>query len=146
MHEYQFPLTQCLILFCLLLKVKDHPEGPELDDYIKEFGRRHSHLMGGKNRTAAWFVSHCATQARRELYAKKLKKYVDVDIYGKCGKLKCPRAKEDQCFKDMEAQYLFYLSFENSVCEDYVTEKFFRILHYNVIPGMYIGKSGYRGK
>ena len=37
--------------------------------------------------------------------------------------------------RDMEAGYRFYLSFENSVCADYVTEKFFRILHYNVIPG-----------
>ena len=45
-------------------------------------------MAANKNKTAAWFVSHCATQARRELYVKKLKKHVDVDIYGKCGKLK----------------------------------------------------------
>ena len=64
---------------------------------------------------------------------------MDVDIYGKCGKFKCPRTNEDKCYKDMAKNYKFYLSFENSVCEDYITEKFFRILKYNVIPVTYNG-------
>ena len=28
----------------------------------------------------------------------------------------------------------FYLSLENSLCRDYVTEKFWKVLPYNVIP------------
>ena len=28
----------------------------------------------------------------------------------------------------------FYLSFENSLCSDYITEKFWKVLDYNVIP------------
>ena len=28
----------------------------------------------------------------------------------------------------------FYLSLENSLCKDYITEKFWKILPYNVIP------------
>ena len=122
-----------------MLQVKEHPEGEELERFIKQFGEDNKHLAAGKNRTAAWFVSHCATQARRELYTKKLQKHVDVDVYGKCGKLKCPRDNEEKCFRDMEQNYKFYLSFENSVCEDYVTEKFFNILQYNVIPVTYNG-------
>ncbi|XP_023320067.1 alpha-(1,3)-fucosyltransferase C [Eurytemora carolleeae] len=122
-----------------VVKIKDHPEGDELDRYIKEFGENNKHLAEGKNKSAAWFVSHCATQARRELYAKKLNKHMDVDIYGKCGKFKCPRTNEDKCYKDMAKNYKFYLSFENSVCEDYITEKFYRILKYNVIPVTYNG-------
>jgi alpha-1,3-fucosyltransferase len=34
----------------------------------------------------------------------------------------------------MESKYKFYISFENSVCEDYITEKFFKVLNYNLIP------------
>ena len=30
--------------------------------------------------------------------------------------------------------FQFYLSFENSLCADYITEKFFKVLQYNVIP------------
>jgi len=35
--------------------------------------------------------------------------------------------------------YPFYLAFENSLCEDYVTEKFFSALRSNMIPVVYNG-------
>ena len=34
----------------------------------------------------------------------------------------------------VEKKYKFYLSWENAYCEDYVTEKFFEVSKYNVIP------------
>lgn len=37
----------------------------------------------------------------------------------------------------LELKYKFYLSFENSDCKDYVTEKFFNILNYNMVPIVY---------
>ena len=70
---------------------------------------------------------------------KQMKKLVDVDVYGKCGKLKCSRDNETACYLNLEKMYKFYLSFENSVCADYVTEKFFNILRYNVLPVTYSG-------
>lgn len=43
-------------------------------------------------------------------------------MYGRCNKNKCDK----KCFEDNIKNYKFYLALENSVCEDYVTEKFFR--------------------
>ena len=51
-----------------VFQVAPHPTGPELDEYIKNFGRRNKHLAAGKSKQAAWFVSHCATQASQQSY------------------------------------------------------------------------------
>ena len=42
--------------------MKEHPEGEELKEFIRKFGRDNKHLAQGKQKQAAWFVSHCATQ------------------------------------------------------------------------------------
>jgi alpha-1,3-fucosyltransferase len=39
----------------------------------------------------------------------------------------------------LEAKYKFYLSFENSICEEYVTEKFFEIANRDIVPIVYGG-------
>ena len=45
-----------------IVKIKPHPEGAELEEYIKMFGKKNKHLAKEKKKHAAWFVSHCATQ------------------------------------------------------------------------------------
>ena len=79
-----------------------------------------------------------------------MSKSMTIDVYGKCSKLynknseekTCKKgcdnnafdcAKED-CYKMLETNYRYYLSFENSICQDYITEKFFRPFKYDVIP------------
>jgi len=52
---------------------------------------------------------------------------VQVDIYGKCGQLSCPRSDDQRCLELLERDYKFYLSFENSNCDEYITEKFWHI-------------------
>ena len=84
-------------------------------------------------------ITHNVLQARREKYVKQMKKLVNVDIYGKCGKLKCSRTNQTECYLNLEQDYKFYLSFENSLCVDYVTEKFFNVLKYQVLPVTYSG-------
>lgn len=73
----------------------------------------------------AWFVSNCHPRNQRMHYAKELSKYIQVDIYGTCGSLRCPRSQSQACFDMLDEDYKFYLAFENSNCKDYITEKFF---------------------
>ena len=49
----------------VLIQTAAHPTGPELEEFIKKFGRENKHLAAGKHKQAAWFVSHCATQVTR---------------------------------------------------------------------------------
>lgn len=85
----------------------------------------------------AWLVSNCATASGRENVAEELSRYMAVDIIGFCNfnsKINCPKQSTEQCYSIIEKNYKFYLSFENSLCKDYVTEKFFNILKLDVIP------------
>ncbi|XP_059139275.1 glycoprotein 3-alpha-L-fucosyltransferase A-like [Physella acuta] len=85
-------------------------------------------IFKNKTKMAAWWVSHCGANSKRDQYVKELQKYIDVDIYGKCGPLKCPNKEKnaEQCEQMLTTTYKFYLSFENSLCKDYLTEKFYR--------------------
>lgn len=97
-------------------------------------------IASGKNKSVAWFVSNCAfTTSERLKLAKEMQKYLPVDIYGKCGSLKCPQGT-DKCWKMLDRDYKFYLSFENSLCDDYLTEKATRqMISSRIIPVLYNG-------
>ena len=95
-----------------------------------------------KPRLIAYVASHCHTNSRREEYINELNRYVAVDTYGDCGFLKCPRSWDftsSNCYDMLEQNYKFYLSFENAICTDYITEKFFQILQKDVVPVVYGG-------
>lgn len=96
-----------------------------------------------KTKKIAWFVSNCDSFSRREEIVAKLGYHIPIDIYGKCGNFSCPVGehfyKNQACYEMLSKHYKFYLSFENSLCIDYVTEKLFNILNYDVIPIVYGG-------
>ena len=79
-------------------------------------------------------MSHCKTRSNREDYVEAMSSIMDITIKGKCSKnYNITKDKLDDTghdtdgFKDLD-QYYFYLSFENSLCDQYITEKLFRIL------------------
>lgn len=76
-----------------------------------------------KSKDVAWVVSNCHAHSKRMKYVQMMKKYINVDIFGRCGKA-C-NSSGDNCIKELSSNYKFYLAFENSLCEDYVTEKAF---------------------
>ena len=82
-------------------------------------------------------VGNCHMTTGREAYVDELKKYIDVDIYGHCGKeVKCGEFGElhVDCVKEFIGQYKFYLAFENSFCDDYYTEKLTKLIGVDTIP------------
>lgn len=93
------------------------------NDSVRTLPQNKSYAAG-KTKKVAWFVSNCGARNRRKEYAKELQKYIEVDIYGNCGTNQCPRGNA-KCFEMLNTDYKFYLSFENSNCRDYITEKFF---------------------
>ena len=86
--------------------------------------------MKDKDRMVAWVVSNCNATSQRWRYARELSRYVQVDVYGQCGTLTCRK----HCFRSIEKRYKFYLAFEKCYCEQYLTEKVFRTLNYNIVP------------
>ena len=98
----------------------------------------HQDYSKGKYKKVAWFASNCAARNGRSDLASQLRKFIAVDIYGRCGELRCSRSHANDCFEMLRRDYKFYLSFENSNCKDYITEKLFmNALQQNVIPIVY---------
>ena len=92
----------------------------------------------GKDKLLVFVNGHCQTyDSFRENMIRALNRIVKVDVYGKCGgifgRVSCPRTGE-KC-KNLLNRYKFYISFENSVCNDYVTEKYWRVpFHHDSVP------------
>ena len=119
------------------------PYGQVLKANSKRNNALVENIIRHKKRSVAWMVSHCDTHGKREYYVEELSMYIDVDVFGICGDLTCPTGTlfmhDSKCFDMIEANYMFYLSFENSICHDYVTEKFFETLSHYIVPVVYGG-------
>ncbi|PIK38906.1 putative glycoprotein 3-alpha-L-fucosyltransferase A-like [Apostichopus japonicus] len=89
-----------------------------------------------KTKFVSWTSSNCPLPAfkwHRRDFVLKLKKYIGIDMFGKCGDLKCPKLSQE-CFDKLKT-YKFALVLENSCCPYYITEKFWKALvHYNQVP------------
>lgn len=116
------------------------PYGRIVPKLTKSFNQSELYIKWKKkSKMAVWMVSHCFTAGNREKYIKQLKSFIDVDTYGSCGLGTCPFNKTHQCIQNFSKQYYFFLAFENAICDDYITEKLFRTLRYDMIPVVFGG-------
>ena len=91
--------------------------------------KNYDQIFDEKVDNAVWFVSHCRTSSMREHYVREMQSVMGVDIFGGCGvPPPCPKGSKDigKCIDDTAMKYKYYLSFENTLVEDYVTEKVYR--------------------
>jgi alpha-1,3-fucosyltransferase len=115
-----------------------HRQLPNMEDSFRALAKRPSKV--------AWIVSHCHTpDSVRESYVKELQKHIQVDVFGKCDigenkAISCDKPysihQEDNCSQRVQQGYKFYLSFENTLCSEYVTEKFFRRANQTLVIAM----------
>ena len=90
--------------------------------------------FSSKNKMAGIaMISHCTDDAGRYKVIEKLKSYIDIDVYGRCGKPDPCKGGYIYC-NELPASYSFYLALENSDCRDYVTEKYWRAIMRGQLP------------
>ncbi|NP_001083664.1 fucosyltransferase 6 S homeolog [Xenopus laevis] len=86
--------------------------------WLERHDGKENFTMPAKTKLVAWVVSNWNPNSRRIKYYEELKPHLAVDIYG-LQHLPLPRPKHIEIL----SQYKFYLAFENSIHEDYITEK-----------------------
>ena len=94
---------------------------------------------------SVWFVSNCKS-IFRNVFAAKLSNFTSVSMFGKCAKeFKSLNVKTNvfnetlcernsRCETDVFEGNKFFLALENQNCSDYITEKFWRTLSFDMIP------------
>ncbi|XP_062398620.1 alpha-(1,3)-fucosyltransferase 7-like isoform X1 [Sardina pilchardus] len=85
------------------------PNGTTVEDFIPK----------GKTALACWVVSNYQARHKRTQVYNKLKNVIPVDVYGGA---RNKRISADSLLPTV-SRYYFYLSFENSIATDYITEK-----------------------
>ena len=90
-------------------------------------------LPSGREFGAA-LISKCNAASKRQELISELKKHdFTIHVYGKCGSRQLP-GTSTEAYKELSEKYKFFMAFENSICMDYATEKFFSALLFPWIP------------
>jgi alpha-1,3-fucosyltransferase len=62
------------------------------DDQMKELlSNQKVNYATTKTKMAAWMVSNCGSHSSRNEMVNIIKKYIQVDVYGACGTMSCPK-------------------------------------------------------
>ncbi|XP_025161943.1 alpha-(1,3)-fucosyltransferase 5-like [Harpegnathos saltator] len=97
-----------------------------------------TNMMSSKTKLLAVMISHCDSKNQRLKYVEALKSLLQdrLEIIGHCmngNSTVCPYHFTKDC--SVLSSYKFYLSFENSNCREYITEKvFWNAFHKYAVP------------
>ncbi|KAI6175168.1 Glycosyl transferase domain containing protein [Aphelenchoides fujianensis] len=91
--------------------------------------------IANKTRTVLIAFSNCRTESKREAFVDELERSLPLTRVGKCGgTVACEkqlelrgRCVDGECMRELVDSHFFYLAFENAVCSEYTTEKFWRL-------------------
>ena len=97
----------------------------------KENDNSKLNLYDSNRKFASALITNCRANSKRHEFIKEMRKHVSVDIFGKC-ETPCPQ--NIPCREYLLDNYKFYLAFENSFCEEYISEKFIETFKQNAIP------------
>ncbi|CAG4990694.1 unnamed protein product [Colias eurytheme] len=104
------------------------------------------------NAPIMYLQTDCETASERDVYVQELMKHIQIDSYGSClQNIEMPSQFQrdylehlnDDDFLNFVAKYKFVLALENGVCDDYVTEKFWRAIKIGTVP-IYFGSPSIR--
>ncbi|XDV33968.1 hypothetical protein PO909_004195 [Leuciscus waleckii] len=105
---------------------------PEVD--MVEYGvseeEEKNYTIPKKDKLVCWVVSNYNPSYKRSQYFTELVKYIDVEVHGRHFN---KRINNDD-YTNLMTSCKFYLSFENSIHRDYMTEKLFNPLAIGTVP------------
>uniref|UniRef100_A0A914MNK6 Fucosyltransferase n=1 Tax=Meloidogyne incognita TaxID=6306 RepID=A0A914MNK6_MELIC len=95
-----------------------------------------------KNKTKFVFqaISHCNSESGRDLITKRMSELIKLDLVGDCYGVYC----DLECYNRELENHLFYLAFENNICQNYVTEKFWNSIRSLTVP-IVLSRSVFKG-
>ena len=127
--------------FNLQNKVTGHNIGKEQPEENVNYAQ-------GKDKMVTFGASnHCG--GHRFAFVRALMKHVEISLFGKCATKfesnntwNCPHNMGDGCLVEFQ-RHKFYLAFENSLCVDYITEKYWRNSHERGLVPIVLGGARY---
>ncbi|XP_073336513.1 4-galactosyl-N-acetylglucosaminide 3-alpha-L-fucosyltransferase 9-like [Pagrus major] len=89
-----------------------------------------SFKLPAKDKLVCWIVSNWNAQFRRVQFYNKLKEHIQIHTYGRA----FGHELSGEDYSKVISSCKFYLSFENSVHKDYITEKLYTPMNLGSIP------------
>lgn len=111
---------------------------------IKPVSKNFKNKLKNKTIAAAWFVSNCNTSNKRYEFVQQLQYELNkhehrVDIFGACEYQECPKNVSEECEAMIQSDYFYYLAFEKSFADDYVTDQLLHAVENFAVPVVFGG-------